>query len=231
MEEVKDKIVSLEDLQIAYDAHNSRLVALESGGNSGKSAYQYAQEGGYTGTEAEFAAKLAEEMPDKLPNPNALTFTGAAEASYDGSEPVRVEIPSGVGSGGGATDRNWKLIKTLNITTDVAEERFDMDDYGNSFSVQEILITGEAPGYSGYIYIRPNDKSAGNDQIWPTVNKPLKWFLSIKEGVLKTDIAISGNSITGEFDLNKRCPEYLTDLVVGASAGYTADGTLFVYGR
>ena len=80
MEEVKDKIVSLEDLQIAYDAHNSRLVALESGGNSGKSAYQYAQEGGYTGTEAEFATKLAAE---KFANPNALTFTGAAEASYD----------------------------------------------------------------------------------------------------------------------------------------------------
>ena len=63
MEEVKDKIVSLEDLQIAYDAHNSRLVALESGGNSGKSAYQYAQEGGYTGTEEEFAAKMAQEIP------------------------------------------------------------------------------------------------------------------------------------------------------------------------
>lgn len=31
-------------------------------GTSGKSAYQYAQEGGYTGTEAEFAAKLAEEI-------------------------------------------------------------------------------------------------------------------------------------------------------------------------
>ena len=29
----------------------------------GKSAYQYAQEGGYTGTEAEFAEKLAEEAP------------------------------------------------------------------------------------------------------------------------------------------------------------------------
>lgn len=200
-------------------------------GTSGKSAYQYAQEGGYTGTEAEFAAKLAEEMPDKLPNPNALTFTGAATGIYDGSAPVSVEIPSGVGSGGGATDRSWKLIKTLNITTDVAEERFDMDDDGNSFSVQEILITGEAPGYSGYIYIRPNDRSAGNDQLWPTANKPLKWFLSIKAGLLKTDIAISGNSIAGEYDKNERCPEYLTDLVVGASAGYTADGTLFVYGR
>ena len=32
-------------------------------GSAGKSAYQYAQEGGYTGTEADFAAKLAEEIP------------------------------------------------------------------------------------------------------------------------------------------------------------------------
>ena len=32
-------------------------------GADGKSAYQYAQDGGYTGTEAEFAAKLAAEIP------------------------------------------------------------------------------------------------------------------------------------------------------------------------
>ena len=36
MEEVKDKIVSLEDLQVTYDAHNSRLVALEQGGDPGQ---------------------------------------------------------------------------------------------------------------------------------------------------------------------------------------------------
>ena len=29
----------------------------------GKSAYQYAKDGGYAGTEAEFAVKLAEEIP------------------------------------------------------------------------------------------------------------------------------------------------------------------------
>lgn len=29
------------------------------------------------------------------PNPNALTFTGAVTGSYDGSEAVTVEIPSG----------------------------------------------------------------------------------------------------------------------------------------
>ena len=62
-------------------------------GADGKSAYQYAQDGGYTGTEAEFTAKLAQE---KFANPNALTFTGAVTGSYDGSAPVTVEIPEAV---------------------------------------------------------------------------------------------------------------------------------------
>ena len=35
---------------------------------------------------------------DRLPSPNALTFTGAVEAEYDGLAPVTVEIPTG-GSG------------------------------------------------------------------------------------------------------------------------------------
>lgn len=68
-------------------------------GADGKSAYQYAKDGGYTGTEAEFATKLAAE---KFANPNALTFTGAVTGSYDGSAPVSVEIPSS-GSGGKST--------------------------------------------------------------------------------------------------------------------------------
>lgn len=153
-------------------------------GASGKSAYQYAQEGGYTGTEEEFAEKLAQEqltgttdeltpaqvyeavsagipvkvqyadrtygilsftafnvaesvnvivsqtitelnsvyilvelfgnkstnvwgvndttlaqkadIPTALPNPNAITFTGAVTGSYNGSAAVTVNIPSAV---------------------------------------------------------------------------------------------------------------------------------------
>ena len=76
-------------------------------GADGKSAYQYAVEGGYTGTEEAFAAKLAEEMPDKLPNPNALTFTGAVTGRYDGSAPLEVAIPSG---GGGLTVTNTAAV-------------------------------------------------------------------------------------------------------------------------
>lgn len=86
-------------------------------GTDGKSAYAYAVEGGYTGTEEEFAAKIAEELPNKLPNPNALTFTGAVTGSYDGSEAVSVKIPSAV-----TDDHINELINTALNAIGVAEE-------------------------------------------------------------------------------------------------------------
>lgn len=78
-----------------WDAEQGKYIGIPAlKGTDGKTAYQYAVEGGYTGTETEFAAKLAAEMPDKLPNPQAITFTGAETGSYDGSEPLSVNIPT-----------------------------------------------------------------------------------------------------------------------------------------
>lgn len=82
-------------------------------GADGKSAYQYAQEGGYTGSDAEFAEKMAEE---KFANPNALTFTGAVAGTYDGSEPLTVEIPNG-GSGGRWSQISDKPFNTIDGNT------------------------------------------------------------------------------------------------------------------
>ena len=48
------------------------------------------------------------DIPSVLPNPNALTFTGAVEGSYDGSEALTVEIPAG----GGGSDA-WNLIEHI----------------------------------------------------------------------------------------------------------------------
>lgn len=86
--------ISQDDLQAATnEALAQAKVSGEFDGADGKTAYQYAVDGGYTGTEAEFAAKLAQE---KFANPNALTFTGAVTGSYDGSMAISVEIPSAV---------------------------------------------------------------------------------------------------------------------------------------
>ena len=93
----KGDYLTQDNLQSATDAALAQAKASgEFDGADGKSAYQYAQDGGYTGTEAEFAEKLAQEIPEALPNPNALTFTGAVTGSYNGSAAVTVNIPSAV---------------------------------------------------------------------------------------------------------------------------------------
>lgn len=96
-------------------ALSEEIAAIPSGAD-GKSAYQYAVDGGYTGTETEFAAKLAQE---KFANPNALTFTGAVSATYDGSAPVSVEIPSG--GGGGSSGGSGKAKSQILIDQEITE--------------------------------------------------------------------------------------------------------------
>ena len=117
----------------------------------GKSAYQYAVEGGYTGTEAAFAAKLAAE---KVANPYALTFTGAATGSYDGSAPLSVEIPSGGGSSGGST-AEWQLLGTYTM---LVSDRSLVIDLSQFDGITHFRIIGNFPKCSEacgstYIYL------------------------------------------------------------------------------
>ena len=85
-------------------------------------------DGGYTGTEAEFAAKLAAE---KLPNPYPLTFTGAVSGSYDGSSAKTIEIPSG---GGGSA---WHTIGTQKMDGVETAVSFDL----NGETIIQIIVT------------------------------------------------------------------------------------------
>ena len=113
-------------------------------GVDGKSAYQYAVEGGYTGTEEAFAAKLAEEIPTALPNPNALTFTGAVTGRYDGSAPLEVEIPSGGGSGEiSATARNLLITILRNGV-------YSSDQNANITDLETALGGSDAPVVKSY---------------------------------------------------------------------------------
>lgn len=99
---------------IVYTDGESQSLSIYNG-KDGKSAYQYARDGGYTGTETEFAEKQSQEMPTKLPNPKSLTFTGAASGTYDGSQEITVNIPIG----GGSVD----LDTTLSVSGKAADAK------------------------------------------------------------------------------------------------------------
>lgn len=102
-------------------------------GADGKSAYSYAQDGGYTGTESEFAAKLAAE---KLPNPYPITFTGAVSETYDGSSAKTIEIPSG-----GAHEGIYSLLVEHTITEDVSEVVYTNEEYPGIANLKHILVS------------------------------------------------------------------------------------------
>lgn len=79
------------------------------------------------------------KIPTALPNPNALTFTGAVEGTYDGSAPLTVEIPQG-GSGVGG-DSAWKLLLDTTLAEDVVNVCIELDT-----PVQEFFIKGRLGG-------------------------------------------------------------------------------------
>lgn len=79
-----------------------------------------------------------------LPNPNALTFTGAVTGSYDGSAPLSVEIPSGGGGGGSS---QWKIIRDLTITENADRVDINTDDAGEAFSLHEIQVFAYTRSY------------------------------------------------------------------------------------
>lgn len=80
-------------------------------------------------------------VPTTLPNPNKLTFSGAVNAEYDGSEAVDVVIPQG-GGGGGASGGGdvWELIAFANVAEEVGHLTIDADTSGNAFTLKKFFI-------------------------------------------------------------------------------------------
>lgn len=95
-------------------------------------------------------------IPEKLPNPQKLTFTGAVTGSYDGSAPLSVEIPSG-GSGGGGSDNPLRLVRSLTLAENTDSVNINTDDDGNRFSLSEcyLYINAKVTSDSNITYL-PN---------------------------------------------------------------------------
>ena len=86
-------------------------------------------------------------IPTALPNPNALTFTGAVTGSYDGSAPLSVEIPSGGGSGSdislGLTGATVGQIAKITAVDDTGKptawEPVDMPSGGGERTFEKVV--------------------------------------------------------------------------------------------
>ena len=122
-------------------------------------------------------------IPDTLPNPNALTFTGAVTGSYDGSEPLTVEIPSG-GSGGSA-EPGYKDATTLfDVTLDDTTgglKNYEYDVSGIEKTDVIIINVLFPESYSGQIEIRnQNDDTLTRE--FPNKSNGMAIVLKIMNG-------------------------------------------------
>ena len=126
-------------------------------GEDGKSAYQYAQDGGYTGTEAEFAEKLAAEGDTyTLPVASAAALGGVQPAAKtdDMTQAVGVDEAGALWTAAGGADK-WELITELTVEEEVKNIVF------NEFSLKKCLIcvkiigtaTNTNTGANGTIYV------------------------------------------------------------------------------
>lgn len=99
-------------------------------GAPGKTAYQYAQDGGYMGTEEEFAAKLAEELPEPytLPVATADTLGGVKVGSDFAGDGNELKI-----------NRNLELLVSYEIAE--GEEPNKMEWIFNEKTEVEVFVT------------------------------------------------------------------------------------------
>lgn len=84
-------------------------------GDSGKTAYQYAQDGGYAGSETEFAAKLAAAH---LPVPAAAAVGQYFKVKTVDDNGLVTEVEAVDAPGGGGSD--WEFIDEIAMNTDTA---------------------------------------------------------------------------------------------------------------
>ena len=94
-------------------------------------------------------------IPDKLPNPNALTFTGAVTGSYDGSAPLSVAIPSG-----GGAEKSVRHIATVSVTAGTTSYSVTVDSNGDPLNLKSVYILTEKFWSNGgsYVQVKINKK-------------------------------------------------------------------------
>lgn len=143
---------------------------------------------------------------EKLPNPNALTFTGAVTGTYDGSAPLSVEIPSG-----GGDETPIDIISEGTLSEDVAN--IVIDGFSKRTIALSVVPYGSAAN-SGNIKISLKFGLDSGDVLTcnPTFNfvtntASVAWnkivvFAFMENGIIEVTIYRDGGSISQDIIMN-----------------------------
>lgn len=121
-------------------------------GENGKSAYQYAQDGGYTGTEAEFAEKLAAEIPEAytLPIASSTKLGGVQPTEKTDAMTQEVGVDAGgalwTAPGGGGGESDLVEIASVTLSENVAEINLEFPEQNRELFVRTSLHVNDADG-------------------------------------------------------------------------------------
>lgn len=127
------------------------------------------------------------QIPDKLPNPQKLTFTGAVTAEYDGSGAVTVTIPEGSGGSGG-------MVRIEKMSTDTAVE-LEPNKLYIFPEMSELTIT----------LAKPSDTGIANEYHFVFQSGATATTLSIPEAVkIPSGFSVDANKIY-EISILERC--------------------------
>lgn len=123
---------------------NAMTVAKNSGDFDGKSAYEYAQEGGYTGTEADFAKKLATTDLDfdRVEFDNTTRYLKFLDTNgNDVYDPVYIE--GGGGGGGTSSSTSIKLTNNSGVSSFTIPKGTSLSVSFTFTSIDEGVPTGD----------------------------------------------------------------------------------------
>lgn len=87
----------LRSLQNSIRATQKAVADVENKADEAKDIANYAKEVADDARAAVNEKADKSDLPTALPNPHALTFTGAVEGTYDGSAPLEIEVPEAKG--------------------------------------------------------------------------------------------------------------------------------------
>ena len=173
-------------------------------------------------------------VPSALPNPNALTFTGAVTVSYDGSAPISVEIPSGVGgsSGGSGKAKSQILIDqeitelTASLSVTLEHDFHNLTAIINCGSAGSALTAdsgGAAIASTIGLLINTTSFSYNSRKVAQTDTSTEMWKSLMLGAEWSDDLSVFKRGVTAEIANNKRQTYFLT--FGGTSAMYGTLGT------